>query len=229
LRPSKAEWRRWRGVCSAWKRRSSIGPSQCRRPPGTRRDRRRAIPPRPLGNARAESPVAVDRGGSLAMKATGGGGRGGPCHAGALSPLPTPLAGGGSAAPAAAGDRHPARAADRHRVSAASLGLSGVWRSPSGRWVTVFVVRRSRSAKVAQELLGERFCGWLVTDHWRAYTWYPSWRRQRGSQILRGGSLEPRGLSRSPTKCSASKRSIQAVTVGRDTFRKRLMLRFSQP
>jgi transposase len=45
-------------------------------------------------------------------------------------------------------------------------------------WVTVFVVRRSRSAKVAQELLGERFWGWLVTDRWSAYTWYPVWRRQ---------------------------------------------------
>jgi transposase len=45
-------------------------------------------------------------------------------------------------------------------------------------WVTVFVVRRSRSGKVAQELLGERFWGWLVTDRWSAYTWYPTWRRQ---------------------------------------------------
>jgi transposase len=45
-------------------------------------------------------------------------------------------------------------------------------------WVTVFVVRRSRSAKVAQELLGERFWGYLVTDRWSAYTWYPTWRRQ---------------------------------------------------
>jgi transposase len=45
-------------------------------------------------------------------------------------------------------------------------------------WVTVFVVRRSRGAQVAQELLGERFWGWLVTDRWSAYTWYPSWRRQ---------------------------------------------------
>ena len=44
--------------------------------------------------------------------------------------------------------------------------------------VTVFVVRRSRRAKVAQELLGEPCWGWLVTDRWRAYTWYPSWRRQ---------------------------------------------------
>ena len=45
-------------------------------------------------------------------------------------------------------------------------------------WVTVFVVRRSRGGKVAQELLGERFWGWLVTDRWSAYSWYPSWRRQ---------------------------------------------------
>jgi transposase len=26
--------------------------------------------------------------------------------------------------------------------------------------------------------LGERFWGWLVTDRWSAYTWYPTWRRQ---------------------------------------------------
>jgi transposase len=45
-------------------------------------------------------------------------------------------------------------------------------------WGTVLVIRRSRSAKVAQELLGERFWGWLVTDRWSAYSWYPSWRRQ---------------------------------------------------
>jgi transposase len=45
-------------------------------------------------------------------------------------------------------------------------------------YVTVFVVRLSRGAKVAQELLGEPFWGWLVTDRWSAYTWYPTWRRQ---------------------------------------------------
>jgi transposase len=44
--------------------------------------------------------------------------------------------------------------------------------------VTVFVIRLSRSSKVAQELLGERFGGYLVTDRWSAYSWYPSWRRQ---------------------------------------------------
>jgi transposase len=35
-------------------------------------------------------------------------------------------------------------------------------------WVTVFVVRLSRGAQVAQELVGERFCGILVTDRWSA-------------------------------------------------------------
>jgi transposase len=46
-------------------------------------------------------------------------------------------------------------------------------------WVTVCVVRRSRRSKVAQELLGERCWGGVVTDRWRASTWYPTWRRQR--------------------------------------------------
>jgi transposase len=45
-------------------------------------------------------------------------------------------------------------------------------------WVTVFVVRLSRRGKVAQALLGERFWGWLVTERWSAYNWYPTWRRQ---------------------------------------------------
>jgi transposase len=44
--------------------------------------------------------------------------------------------------------------------------------------VTVFVVRLSRSAAVAHELLGESFWGYLVTDRWSAYSWYPPWRRQ---------------------------------------------------
>lgn len=53
-------------------------------------------------------------------------------------------------------------------------------------WGTVFVVRLSRGAKVAQELLGERFCGILVTDRWRAYTWYPTrWRQVCWAHLLR--------------------------------------------
>jgi transposase len=44
---------------------------------------------------------------------------------------------------------------------------------------TVFAIRLSRSGQVAQELLGEPCWGWLVTDRWSAYTWYPTWRRQR--------------------------------------------------
>lgn len=38
-------------------------------------------------------------------------------------------------------------------------------------WVTVFVVRTSRGAKVAKELWGQRFWGILVTDRWSAYPW----------------------------------------------------------
>ena len=53
-------------------------------------------------------------------------------------------------------------------------------------WVTVFVVRLSRGAKVAEELLGERFCGIVVTDRWSAYTWYPTrWRHVCWAHLLR--------------------------------------------
>jgi transposase len=69
---------------------------------------------------------------------------------------------------------------------AAYLDETGWREGPQRAWlwtavtagVTVFVVRLSRSRKVAQELLGERFWGWLVTDRWSAYSWYPTWRRQ---------------------------------------------------
>jgi len=53
-------------------------------------------------------------------------------------------------------------------------------------WVTVLVVRLSRGAKVAQELLGDRFCGILVTDRWSAYPWYPTrWRQICWAHLLR--------------------------------------------
>jgi len=73
-----------------------------------------------------------------------------------------------------------------HQQAAASLDETG-WREGRQRawlWtavtasVTVFVVRLSRGAKVAYELLGEHFGGYVVTDRWSAYTWYPTWRRQ---------------------------------------------------
>jgi transposase len=69
-------------------------------------------------------------------------------------------------------------------------------------WVTVFVVRLSRGAKVAQELWGERFWGILVTDRWSAYTWYPTrWRqvcwahlwRDFEAMIERGGRSQAIG------------------------------------
>jgi transposase len=53
-------------------------------------------------------------------------------------------------------------------------------------WVTVFAVRLSRGAKVVQELLGDRFCGTLVTDRWSAYHWYPTrWRQVCWAHLLR--------------------------------------------
>ncbi len=45
-------------------------------------------------------------------------------------------------------------------------------------WVTVFYVRLSRAAKVAREILGERFQGILGSDRWTAYNWYKVLRRQ---------------------------------------------------
>jgi transposase len=53
-------------------------------------------------------------------------------------------------------------------------------------WVTVFAVRLSRGAKVVQEMLGERFCGILVTDRWSAYSSYPTrWRQVCWAHLLR--------------------------------------------
>jgi transposase len=53
-------------------------------------------------------------------------------------------------------------------------------------WVTVFVGRTSRGAKVARELLGLDFWGILVTDRWSAYTWHPAgWRQGCWAHRLR--------------------------------------------
>jgi transposase len=55
---------------------------------------------------------------------------------------------------------------------------------------------------VAQALRGERFWGSVVTDRWRAYTWYPAWRRPGcgahlrrdiEAMIERGGSSRAMG------------------------------------
>src|SRR6267143_3397658 len=53
-------------------------------------------------------------------------------------------------------------------------------------WVTVFLVRMSRSGAVARELLGETFAGILVTDRYSAYNWYPvRWRQVCWAHLLR--------------------------------------------
>jgi transposase len=45
-------------------------------------------------------------------------------------------------------------------------------------FVTVFLVRVSRGAKAAKDLLGERFAGILTTDRWASYNWVDAARRQ---------------------------------------------------
>jgi transposase len=45
-------------------------------------------------------------------------------------------------------------------------------------WVTVFLIRLSRGAVVARELLGEGFAGYLVSDRWSGYSWVELRRRQ---------------------------------------------------
>ena len=52
--------------------------------------------------------------------------------------------------------------------------------------VTVFLVRLSRGAHVARELLGEEFSGILVTDRYSGYNWYPvRWRQVCWAHLLR--------------------------------------------
>ena len=81
-----------------------------------------------------------------------------------------------------------------HEQAVAHLDETG-WRQGAKRawlwvavtsWVTVFVVRLSRSAQVARELLGETFSGILVTDRYSAYNWYPvRWRQLCWAHLLR--------------------------------------------
>lgn len=78
--------------------------------------------------------------------------------------------------------------------SVAHRDETGWWEGRARAWlwvavttgVTVFLGRLSRGAKVAEALLGERFCGILVTDRWSAYTWYPTrWRQLGWAHLLR--------------------------------------------
>jgi transposase len=69
-------------------------------------------------------------------------------------------------------------------------------------WVTVFLIRLSRGAKVVRELLARKFQGILVTDRFSAYNWYPvRWRqlcwahllRDIAAMIVRGGRSQEIG------------------------------------
>jgi transposase len=52
-----------------------------------------------------------------------------------------------------------------------------LWVSVTPR-VTAFLVRASRGAQSAKDLLGERFGGILTVDRWPGYNWLPAKRRQ---------------------------------------------------
>jgi Transposase IS66 family len=69
---------------------------------------------------------------------------------------------------------------------------AGLW-TVGTAWGTVFVGRRSRRGQVAHELLGAPVWGWLVSERGSAYTWYPTWRRQRCGALgrERGGPASP--------------------------------------
>jgi transposase len=97
-------------------------------------------------------------------------------------------------------------------------------------WVTVFVVRLSRSGRVARELLGETFSGILVTDRYSGYNWYPVGRRQLcWSHLLRdfeairgrGGASEEVGdaLLEQVHQMFAWWHRVRDGTLKRSTFR----------
>jgi transposase len=52
-----------------------------------------------------------------------------------------------------------------------------LWAAVSSH-MALFLIRLSRGAKVAQELLGAAFAGILVSDRWSAYSWVDTSRRQ---------------------------------------------------
>jgi transposase len=68
-------------------------------------------------------------------------------------------------------------------------------------WVTVFQVHLSRGQAAAKALLG-KFAGYLVTDRWSGYRWWPlEWRQLCWAHLIRefqkvadrGGESQPIG------------------------------------
>ena len=96
--------------------------------------------------------------------------------------------------------------------------------------VTVFLVRMSRGGQVARELLGEEFCGILVTDRYSGYNWYPvRWRQLCWAHLLRdfaamrdrGGASEAIGeaLLAQAHQMFAWWHRVRDGTLKRSTFR----------
>jgi len=97
-------------------------------------------------------------------------------------------------------------------------------------WVTVFLVRRSRSGAVARALLGETCAGIVVPDRSRAYPWYPVRWRQRcwahrlrdiEAMMERGGGSQAIGeaLQRQARQMFHGWQRVREGTLSRSSFR----------
>lgn len=106
-------------------------------------------------------------------------------------------------------------------------------------WVTVFCIRLSRGAKVAQEMLGEFFAGVVTSDRWKGYDWlqlslrqicWAHLRREFQAMIDRGGKAAAIGrrlLGHSDVLFSWWHR-VRDETLARSTFQQ-YVLRWLRP
>jgi len=99
--------------------------------------------------------------------------------------------------------------------------------------VAVFLVRPSRAAKVAKELLGEAFAGLLVSDRWAGYNWVDTLRRQLCWSHLerqfegfadhgRGGKRLSRKLLRQTCKMFRLWHWVRDGTLSRAAFQRKM-------
>lgn len=99
--------------------------------------------------------------------------------------------------------------------------------------VAVFLVRPSRAAKVAMELLGEAFAGLLVSDRWSGYNWVDTVRRQLCWSHLvrqfegfadhgRGGKHLSRRLLRQTRKMFRQWHRVRDGTLSRAAFQRKM-------
>jgi len=83
-----------------------------------------------------------------------------------------------------------------------------LWVALTGH-LALFLIRASRGAKVAKELLGEAFAGILVSDRWSAYAWVDLARRQLcWAHLLR----QFRGFQDHGPEANAIGRALEVLT-----------------